>query len=69
MGGGFEYAFSQSWSLKAEYLRVELSRGIADFQISFPGNVGLANPVFVNNDITFQTARVGLNYKFGNGTR
>ena len=37
--------------------------------MSFPGNVGLANPVFVNNDITFQTARVGLNYKFGNGTR
>jgi opacity protein-like surface antigen len=68
VGGGFEYAFSQSWSLKAEYLHVELSRGFADYEINHAGNTGVTNRVFVHSDQTLQIARVGLNYKFGSGT-
>ncbi len=57
-GGGFEYAFSPSWSLKAEYQFVDL------------GNVSLTNIASdhlrdTTNKIenNFQTARLGLNYK------
>jgi outer membrane immunogenic protein len=48
-GGGVEWAFAPSWSMKAEYLYT----GFGDDRI---------DGYRINND--FQTVRVGLNYKF-----
>ena len=50
LGGGVEYAFNGPWSVKAEYLYVDLGRGAA---------IG-------GSDAKFQTniVRAGLNYRF-----
>ncbi len=57
-GGGIEYAFSPSWSLKAEYQFVDLG------SISLT-NIGSDSLRDTTNKIenNFQTARLGLNYK------
>jgi len=66
VGGGFEYALGERITLKAEYLYVSLAgtkiteRALAvfvpgDTPASISANVGRAN---------FNTARVGLNYRF-----
>ena len=57
-GGGIEYKFTPAWSLKAEYQYIDLgSQKLTDSL----GNT--TNPL----DTNFQTARVGLNYRFGGG--
>ncbi len=57
-GGGIEYKFTPAWSLKAEYQYIDLgSEKLTDSL----GNA--TNPL----DTNFQTARVGLNYRFGGG--
>lgn len=57
-GGGIEYKFTPAWSLKAEYQYIDLgSQKLTDTL----GNA--TNPL----DTNFQTARVGLNYRFGGG--
>ena len=55
VGGGVEYAFTPNWSVKAEYLYVDLRQNNNN------------NFFFVNNNVRndFHIARVGLNYKFG----
>ncbi len=57
-GGGIEYKFTPAWSLKAEYQYIDLgSQKLTDSV----GNT--TSPL----DTNFQTARVGLNYRFGGG--
>jgi outer membrane immunogenic protein len=65
LGGGFEHALWDRWSIKAEYLHTRLSPGFVDYAITHPGNTGITNRVFVTNDLTLQTARLGVNYRFG----
>ncbi len=56
VGGGVEYKFNPAWSVKAEYQYIDLgSEKLTDSL----GNA--TNPL----DTNFQTARVGLNYRFG----
>ncbi len=58
VGGGIEYKFNPAWSMKAEYQYIDLgSERLTDSL----GNA--TNPL----DTNFQTARVGLNYRFGGG--
>ncbi|MCG2639803.1 membrane protein [Bradyrhizobium sp. CCBAU 11434] len=67
-GAGTEYAFGGGWSLKAEYLYVDLGRASATSTnlaafvpaISFPSNVYTHSV-----DIKSNIVRVGVNYKFG----
>ncbi|QOG20695.1 MULTISPECIES: outer membrane protein [Bradyrhizobium] len=65
-GVGGEYAVGNGWSLKAEYLYVDLGRAtttstnLANFGLTFPGN-GYTHSVDIKSNIV----RVGLNYKFG----
>jgi outer membrane immunogenic protein len=60
-GGGFEYAFDNNWSVKAEYLYIDL--GSTTFR--------LVDPNFPNDFVDYRfdhrdhIARVGVNYKFG----
>jgi outer membrane immunogenic protein len=60
-GGGVEYAFSERFSLKGEYLYADFGsvKGQSAF---FP-----TAPAFVNQhsiDLTAQVARAGINYRF-----
>jgi len=59
VGGGVEYALSNNWSLKAEYLHFDFSdltvRAIDDTEV----------PRDFRNDATVDTVKVGINYKFG----
>jgi len=53
LGGGVEWAFSPNWSLKGEYLYVDL------------GNESFSTPAGTfTTDTDLHTARVGLNYRF-----
>ena len=53
LGGGIEWAFAPNWSLKSEYLYVDL------------GKETWSSPVGTySTDTDFHTARVGLNYRF-----
>ncbi|MEI9404447.1 outer membrane protein [Mesorhizobium argentiipisi] len=55
VGAGAEYAITNNWSLKSEYLYTDL--GKATFN---PGGGGVG----VDVKVPFHTVRVGLNYKF-----
>jgi len=54
LGGGLEYGFMGNWSIKAEYLYVDL--GHMEPSFALPGS---------RVDFEQHTARVGLNYRFG----
>lgn len=56
LGGGLEWAFAPQWSLKGEYLYIDLGGGTA---LSIPGTT------FNDTGIALHTARLGVNYRFG----
>ncbi len=59
-GGGIEYKIGAAWSLKGEYQYIDL--GSAQL-------TNAASPLTTNNlDTSFQTVRLGLNYRFGGTT-
>src|SRR5689334_17026782 len=61
VGGGIEYAFSNNWSVKGEYLYVDLGRaGFNSANNLFP-TFTASNSARLTENI----GRVGLNYKFG----
>jgi outer membrane immunogenic protein len=55
LGGGIEWAFAPNWSLKSEYLYVNLG----DNDFSSPGGAYTAH-----TETDFHTVRMGLNYRF-----
>ena len=64
VGGGLEYALTNNWSVKGEFLYSRFTQNIATGVI-----VNQANPTFTNTFRTSArvqnyTARVGLNYRF-----
>jgi len=63
LGGGVEIALDESWSIKGEYLYYDL--GEENYTITYvgphPGDTYSADA-----DLTMQTVRLGVNYKFGN---
>lgn len=65
LGGGLEWLLAPNWSLKGEYLYVDLGR--EDYR--FTGDNLIGGGVFDTDsfpaDLQFHTLRVGLNYKFG----
>lgn len=58
-GGGAEYAFTDNWTFKTEYLYTDL--GGQDFANFSEPNVFDAA---LSSDVKFHTVRVGVNYKF-----
>jgi outer membrane immunogenic protein len=71
-GVGSEYAVGGGWSLKAEYLYVDLGRaGVTSANLAFmpgagPGPIAVPNNPFTHSvDLKSNIVRVGLNYKFG----
>jgi outer membrane immunogenic protein len=70
-GAGFEYAFWNKWSLKAEYLFTSLDSGGA-VKVTALDNSAFNNPALIKASFLanfgrpdFNLVRVGLNYKFG----
>jgi outer membrane immunogenic protein len=64
-GGGVEWAFARNWSLRGEYLHVDLgsvSTTEAIANASFPT---LANSITTSSKLTSEIARAGVNYRFG----
>jgi outer membrane immunogenic protein len=55
LGGGIEWAFAPRWSLKAEYLHVDLGRL----------NYSIGDLSTIDVDVTADIVRVGINYNFG----
>jgi outer membrane immunogenic protein len=73
LGGGIEQAFAGNWSVKVEYLYVDLGRVNTTFATSptCAGGAGLPCLLIgpgtgtVSSRITDNIVRVGINYKFG----
>jgi outer membrane immunogenic protein len=66
-GVGFEYALLNHWTVKAEYLYVDLGSNTFIEGVLFPSEiapVATASLTAHFNDFAFQVARAGLNYKF-----
>jgi outer membrane immunogenic protein len=62
VGAGYEYAFVNAWSVKVEYLFVDLG----GFPNLIPGPLaGAPANIRVQHDYTDNIARVGVNYHFG----
>lgn len=57
VGGGLEWAFAPNWSLKSEYLYVDL--GDQTLSGASPGGAYAST-----TDVDFHTVRVGVNYRF-----
>ena len=58
-GAGAEYAFADNWTLKAEYLYVDLGEETF-LNLVEPGLL----EADLTSDVTLQTVRLGINYKF-----
>ena len=58
-GAGVEYAFTRNWSVKAEYLYVDLGRNSANYVDLFTGA-----PVALQARNSDHIVRAGLNYRF-----
>ncbi|MGA7326397.1 MAG: outer membrane protein [Rhodomicrobium sp.] len=69
-GAGVEYALGNHWSIKAEWLYIDL--GQQDYRITgtdnsvpYGGGIGPFTSDSFKADLTFNTFKAGLNYKFG----
>ncbi len=63
-GAGVEWAFRPAWSLKAEYMHVDL--GSTTTRMVFP--VAPVNFIDYRFQHAYDIVRVGINYKWGDGT-
>lgn len=61
LGGGLEYALDSNWSVKAEYLYVDL--GGEDYTLD-PLVAATTTCCTSDDDLTGHIARIGVNYKF-----
>jgi len=70
-GGGIEWAIARNWSIKSEYLYVDLGDASYNFVGTHTGLAGggtAGDPHStdgLDSDVAFHSVRVGLNYKFG----
>jgi len=60
VGGGVEYALTQNWTLRAEYLYVDLGKGKT---IDKPTSDDISR-ITAKPDVAMHTVRAGVNYKF-----
>ena len=64
-GGGMEWQFAPNWSLKAEYLYIDLgSEKYVPTGTTTPTSTTPWNE-YIPAELDFHTARIGINYRFG----
>jgi len=63
LGAGAEHAFNNNWSVKAEYLYVDL--GTVNVALACTVGCALPNDHVVHHRYTDNIGRIGLNYRFG----
>jgi len=61
-GAGWEYAWTDHWTIKFEYLYSAFPTTSVNGVITGPG--GLSNPLHGSADLVIQVARAGMNFKF-----
>jgi outer membrane immunogenic protein len=66
VGAGFEYAFMNNWSVKAEYLYYDLGSS-QNVVLDYSALAGVAgsNLIYYRANVNGNIVRAGLNYKFG----
>jgi outer membrane immunogenic protein len=65
LGGGMEYALTRNWSLKGEYLYVDLgSVSVVNNISTFSSGVAYSNALGISTDLTAHIARLGANFRF-----
>jgi outer membrane immunogenic protein len=62
IGGGLEWAVNDHWTVKGEYLYINL--GSMGASSTNPGFVDYSNDPGVSSDLTLHVVRAGMNYKF-----
>jgi outer membrane immunogenic protein len=66
IGGGVEWKLAHGWSLKAEYLHMDLGKEDYLFKgTTYHGNPANFDTDSFASDLTLDTVKVGLNYRFG----
>lgn len=60
-GAGAEYAVTNNWTIKSEYLYTDFGKSTL-----YSGDLGTGLPInaTLKNDVSFHTIRIGLNYRF-----
>ena len=61
-GGGVEWLLGGNWTIKAEYLYADL--GSMRIAVPTSNTAAFTQTMLVDADLTVQTARVGLNYRY-----
>ena len=64
VGGGLEWALTNNWSVKAEYLFIDFGHVAATGTITNPFPPGYSQGMSTSSDLTAQVARIGVNRKF-----
>ena len=70
IGGGGEWAFAQNWSIKAEYLYVDLGKSVLNGVNTFEPVGPAPFPLYATSQSyrhKFHVVRAGLNYRFNFG--
>jgi outer membrane immunogenic protein len=63
-GAGLEYALSRNWSVRGEYLYVDLGSVSTTGTVTNAAFPGLTNPLSITGKVTANIARAALNYRF-----
>jgi outer membrane immunogenic protein len=63
-GGGVEWAFARQWSIKGEYLHVDVGGVTYTSVNSAPTTFPSSTIAHVHGNLTEDVGRIGLNYKF-----
>jgi outer membrane immunogenic protein len=64
VGGGIEQQLSSNWSVKAEYDYIDLGSIGNSFGTTLGTKPGIPVNFTSNQDLRYQTAKIGLNYRF-----
>jgi outer membrane immunogenic protein len=62
LGGGLEWALTNNWSVKGEYLYVDFGKVTTTLNMSDPG--GYAQAISTSSGLSAHVARAGINYRF-----
>ena len=67
LGAGIEYAISNNWTIRGEYLYVDLGNEDSNWACTARAASCPGLNFTGRADVNFSVARVGVNYKFGGG--